>query len=249
MPTVVGRVSGASIRLRAVVGLAAIACASSVAVAKADGPQPFPVPPPAAVCDHHPGTTLTQSGSLVVYGTGAGTNALGQTRTRYWACTLPDGASTAVGERATGGKYPPNATMRRITIAASYVAAIESTGVGAAARCVARDGHFCHRPDHELVLVDAKHSSSSTIAIHGVVGRLLVGADGASGAAVWTQAAGNGQVKVSSVVTRTRGKSSEGVTGIVAEGRIDPGSLTLDGLRLRYTERGKPRSVNLARNL
>jgi hypothetical protein len=186
---------------------------------------------------------------LVVYGTDAGTNALGQTRIRYWACTLPDGASTLVGERATSGRYPPNATMRRVTIAGSYVAAIESRGVGAAARCVAADGHFCRRPRHVVVLVDARHLTSTTIAIHGVVGRLLVGADGASGASVWTQALANGQIKVSSVVTRSRRGSGEGVTGMVAQGPIDPGSLSLHGLRLRYTEHGKTHSVNLARNL
>jgi hypothetical protein len=108
---------------------------------------------------------------------------------------------------------------------------------------------LCRRPVHTVVLVDAKHSSSSTVAFHGAVGRLLVGADGASGAAVWTQAAGNGQIKVSSVVTRSRGKSGEGVTGMVAQGPIDPDSLSLDGLRLRYSEHRKTHSVNLARNL
>lgn len=196
-----------------------------------------------------PGATLRQSGSLVVYGTAAGSNALGQTRIRYWACTLPDGGSTLLGERATAGRYPPNATMRRVTVAGSYVAAIESSGIGAAAKCVAADGHFCRRPRHTVALVDAKHLSSSSVTIHGVVDRLLVGADGASGAAVWTQAVANGQINVSSLVTRSRRAGGEGVAGTVAQGPIDPSSLSLDGLRLRYTEHGETHSVNLARNL
>jgi hypothetical protein len=249
IPSVTGRRSGRSVRVRAAVLLVVVVGVSSAAVAHAAGSPPFVPPPSRLACDHHRGTTLLQSGSLVVYGTDAGTNALGQTRIRYWTCTLPDGASTLLGTSATGGKYPANATVRRITITGSYVAAIESSGVGAAARCVAADGHFCRRPGHAVVLVDAKHSSSSTLAIHGAVGRLLVGADGATGAAVWTQAVGNGQIKISSVVTRSSGKSSEGVAGMVAEGPIDPSSLSLDGLRLRYTEHGKAHSVNLARRL
>ena len=99
------------------------------------------------------------------------------------------------------------------------------------------------------MLVDSTDRSSSSAGPATRVGRLLVGADGASGAAVWTQAAGNGQIKVSSIVTRSSRRGGEGATGTVAQGPIDPSSLSLDGLRLRYTEHGRTHSVNLAREL
>jgi hypothetical protein len=242
-----GRITGVC----AAVGLAAIVCASCVGLAKGEGAPPFvPFPPgaPPAACGQHPGTTLRQSGSVVVYGTGAGTNPLGQTRTRFWACTLPDGASTPLGERASGGRYPANATMRRVTIAGSYVAAVESSGAGAAARCVARDGHFCHRPDRTVMLVNAALGGSSGSDIHATVGRLLVGASGPTGAVVYTQPASRGRIVLSWDVMTVKGAGTQG-GGFSLIGAVDPRSLSLHGLRLRYTEHGQTHSVNLGRAL
>lgn len=244
--------SRAWLRRRVTVALTTVACAASAGVAQAEGSPPLvPLPPPApaAACDQHPGTTLEQSGSVVVYGTDAGINSLGQMRTRFWACTLPDGASTSLGERATGGKYPANATMRRVVIAGSYVAAIESSGAGAAARCVARDGHFCHRPVHVITLVDARARGSSTSEINRPVGRLLVGAVGGSGAVVYTQRAGRGRITISWQVMQTSGASTQGSGSSLTGRAIDPRSLSLDGLRLRYVEHGQRHSVNLVHQL
>jgi hypothetical protein len=251
-PTIASRIpsiSSASIRLRAAVGVTALACACSVGVAKAVSPPPISPSPPQATCDQHPGTTLLQSGSVVVYGTDAGTNALRQAVTRYWACALPTGSSSWVGSRASGGRYPPNATMRHVAIAGNFVAAVDSFGVGATAKCVADDGHFCRRPKHEVTLVDAQDGSSGSVSPAKGIGRLLVGADGRTGAAAWTQSTGGGQIKVSFIVTRSMKDSGESFGGTVAQGPIDPSSLSLDGTRLRYTEHGKTHSVNLARRL
>jgi hypothetical protein len=252
MPTVAGRIPRISIRLRAtacfVIG---IICASPVAAADAGAPQ-LPRPPlsaPGAPCDQHPGTTLRQTGQVVVYGTAAGTNALGQTVTRYWACTLPTGSSTWVGSRANGGKYPPNTTMRDVTIAGPYVATVGSSGIGAAAKCIADDGHFCQRPVRAVKLVDALRQGAVGVGPVGPVGRLLVGAAGASGAAVWTGAPINGQITISADVMKTvrRGVKSNG--GPVAHGPIEPSSLSLHGLRLRYLEHGKTHSLKLGNGL
>jgi hypothetical protein len=228
-----------------------IICVSGIATADANPPQ-LPLPPasaPASPCNQHTGTTLRQAGSVVVYGTGAGTNSLGQTVTRYWACTLPTGRSNWIGTRASAGKYPPNATMRRVTITGTYVAAVDSSGIGATAKCIAADGHFCHRPGRAVMLLDAQNGASSSDEAPARVGRLLVWADGASGAAVWTTAVAHGQITILADVMTTHKDFSSGVGGPVTHGPIDPGSLTLHGLRLGYTEHGTIHSVNLVRDL
>lgn len=233
---------------RAAVGfVVGIICVSGIAIAEANPPQ-LPMPPrsePVAVCDQHAGTTLRQTDEVVVYGTGGGTNALGQTVTRYWACTLPTGRSNWLGTRASGGKYPPNATMRHVTITGMYVAAVDSSGSGATAKCVAADGHFCHRPVRAVMLLNAQNGASNSDGPVTRVSRLLVGADGSSGAMVWTTALRRGQIAISADVMTTHGDITIGQSGPVAHGPIDPSSLTLNGLRLRYTERGKVHSVKL----
>jgi hypothetical protein len=239
---------GRRVAVGLVVGIIGV---SLVATAAASPPQlPFPPPPaPAGPCNQHPGTTLRQTGPVVVYGTGAGTNALGQTVTRYWACLLPIGDSSWLGTRASGGKYPPNATMRRVTISGSYVAVIDSSGVGATAKCIAADGHFCHRPARAVLLLDTNNgiSISSGPARH--VGRLLVATDAASGVVAWTTAAGHGQTRLSAGVMTTHGNLTNSIIGPFVRGPIDPSSLALHGLRLHYTEHGKPHSVNVRRAL
>jgi hypothetical protein len=238
-----------SLGRRAAVGfVVGIVCVSGIATADPNPPQ-LPLPPrsvPAAVCDQHTGTTLRQTGPVVVYGTGAGTSALGQTVTRYWACTVPTGRSNWLGTRASGGKYPPNATMRHVTITGTYVAAVDSSGSGATAKCIAADGHFCHRPARAVMLLDATNGASSSTGPATRVSRLLVGTDAASGAAVWTTPAGRGQITISSDVMTTHGDITIGQSGPVTHGPIDPSSLTLNGLRLRYTEHGKVHSVRLS---
>jgi hypothetical protein len=237
---------------RAAVGVVvAIVCASGIATADASPPQlPFPPPSaPGAPCDQHTGTTLQQTGPVVVYGTGAGTNALGQTVTRYWACTLPSGDSNWLGTRTSAGRYPANATMRRVTIAGPFAAAIDSYGVGATAKCIAGDGHFCHRPARAVVLLDANNGASSSTGPARHVGRLLVDTDAATGVAVWTTTAGRGQVTISSIVMTPQGDITTSIGGPFTHGPIDPSSLTLHGLRLRYTEHGKSHSVNVRRAL
>jgi hypothetical protein len=64
-----------------------------------------------------------------------------------------------------------------------------------------------------------------------------------------TTAVAHGQITILADVMTTHKDFSSGIGGPVTHGPIDPGSLTLHGLRLGYTEHGKIHSVNLGRDL
>lgn len=204
----------------------------------------------AGVCDAHQDAAVRVTRDVIVYRTAAGVNQIGQSVTQYWACARPDGPSMTVGREASGGRYPPNERIGRLTVAGPDVGAFGSFGADSAAACGVDAGKLCPRIHHNLVLDDLATGASTSTGCGPRVGRLLVGSAGAAKAVlVWTQPAGRLQTIVSAetLFSSTSGdQSATGGGGRVAQGTISPRSLRLTGLGLRFTEAGRQRTINLA---
>jgi hypothetical protein len=164
------------------------------------------------------------------------------TGARYWVCAPSARYATPFGEVANRPQ-PRDAITIHIMAAGVWVTAFESSREGWTPVCAKRRRQ-CPRIHHQIELINGADGSSGSVSTAAQVGRVLVSA---AGAVVWTQRADAGGVEIGSEVVGGGAACGESSGGFVARGAIAPKSLRLTGLKLRFIESGRERTVRLPR--
>ncbi len=166
-----------------------------------------------------------------------------------WACTRPSASASPVGADPGTDRFPSGETIHLITAAGPWVAAFESA-IGAFRGCPGPGVH-CPSYHHQVELIQAGGGSSSSTAVGAQIKTIHISSirrqTGAEVAAVvWLQHLHGRVGRLSSMVAVSRKDGGSGSVGMVAVGRIAPRSIRLVGLRVRFVENGKRRSVRLS---
>jgi hypothetical protein len=223
-------------------GVSLIALGGAMTVATAVAAPLFP--PPSPRCRSLAGDRVVLSSPQVIVYRGA---APGRRGVHDWACGRSAKLAAPLGAEPATRRFPTDETIRPIVAAGPWVAAFESSGAGFRG-CAASVRPRCPLYHHQVELIAPGPGSYSSAATGAHIATLHLSSlrrpSGTRiGAVVWLERLHGSISRLTSMVEVARAGGGSASVGIIAQGRIEAGSVRLVGLRLRFVENGRRRSV------
>ncbi len=208
--------------------------------------SPLFQPPPPKCRSLAGDRVVLSSGQVTVYrGTAPGRHGI-----HDWVCARSKAPATPLGADPGTERFPSRERIALLVAAGPWVAAFESSA-GGFRPCLPAVPSHCPPYHHQVELIEAGGASSSSAGAGARVETLHMSSIRRSrgtriGVVVWLQRLHGSIARLSSMVDVSRRRSGSGSSGMVATGRIAPGSVRLVGLRVRFVENGRRRSVRLS---
>jgi hypothetical protein len=225
-------------------GVSLIALGGAMTVAPAIATPLFP--PPSPRCRSLAGDRVVLSSPEVKVYRGV---APGRRGAHDWACGRSAKLAAPLGADPGTRRFPRGETIRPIVAAGPWVAAFESSRAGFRG-CPASVRPRCPLYHHQVELIAPGAGSSGSTAAGASIATLQLSSmrrpGGARvGAVVWLERLHGSITRLRSMVEVARASGGSASIGVVAQGRIALRSVRLVGLRVRFVEAGRRRSVRL----
>jgi hypothetical protein len=225
-------------------GVSLIALGGAMTVAPALATPLFP--PPSPRCRSLAGDHVVLSSRQVTVYRGA---VPGRRGAHDWACGRSAKLASPLGADPATRRFPARETIRPIVAAGPWVAAFESSRAGFSG-CPASVRPRCPLYHHQVELIAPGLGSSGSTAASARIATLQLSSmrrpNGARvGAVVWLERLHGSIARLRSMVQVSRASGGSASEGTVAQGRIALRSVRLVGLRVRFVESGRRRSVRL----
>jgi hypothetical protein len=223
-------------------GVSLIALGGAITIAPALGAPLFP--PPSPRCRSLAGDRVVVSSPQVTVYRGA---APGRRGTHDWVCGRSARLATPLGAEPVTRRFPADERIRPIVAAGPWVAAFESSGAGFRG-CAASIRPRCPLYHHQVELIAPEPGSFESASAGARIATLQLSSlrrpGGARvGAVVWLEPLHGSIARLTSMLEVV--PAGESAVRVVAQGRIATGSVHLSGLRVRFVENGRRRSVRL----